>query len=132
MQNHDMSTGVGIQIAGTFDIAVTRQHIRRLSEELQWPASLRLRAIAALTALVETLYFKDRQRAEPLVVYISVLERDEIFGIEFYTDTDFEIVNRQFPVARWQLERVSDELEIENHGDYDHIVMRVWPNGRGS
>lgn len=128
MARNELSESIGIEIAGTFDIAVTRQHIRRLSEELKWPPTLRLRAIAALTALAETVYFRDRQREEPFVVYIQIVEQDGARGIEFHADVDFDAILRQYPAARWQLERVSDELKIEHEDDADQIIM--WVGGR--
>jgi hypothetical protein len=125
-----MSTGIGIQISGTFDIAVTRQHIRRLSQELRWPPELCLRGIAAMTALAETIYFRDRVRQGPLIVYIDVLDREEHHGIELHTDTDFAAIARDYPLAKWHLERVCNELKITRQENSDHIVLSVWSSRR--
>lgn len=130
MKTNDMSTGIGIHISGTFDIAVARQHIRKLCQELRWPAELCLRGIAAMTALAETVYFKDRLRDGPLVVYIHAVEQEGIYGIELHADADFASIAREFPLARWHLERVSNELKILRQENYDHIVLSVWSSGR--
>jgi hypothetical protein len=125
-----MSTGIGIQISGTFDIAITRQHIRRLAQELRWSPELCLRGIAAMTALAETIYFRDRARQGALIVYIHVLDRDEHQGLELHTDTDFVAITRDYPLAKWHLERVCNELKITRQENYDHIVLSVWSNRR--
>ncbi len=126
-----MATETSVQISGTFDIAATRQQIRKLAEELQWSPLLRVRATAALTALAEIAYFRnpERVRAEPLVVNIHILGPK---GIEYHVDTNFTAICTRYAVARWHLERVCDHLVIENHGETDHIVMRVWANGGAS
>lgn len=126
-----MSTSIGIQIGETFDIAVTRQHIRLLSDEMEWPPVLRLRALAAFTALAETIFFRDRTRRDPSIVYIRVLDHIEGYGVEFHADADFDAVCKQYVTARWQLERASDELRIEKRDKFDRIVMRLWMAGRG-
>jgi hypothetical protein len=130
METNDMSTGIGVEINGTFDIAVTRQHIRKLSYELRWPSELCLRGIAAMTALAETVYFKDRQREGPLVVFIHVIEQDGTYGIELHTDADFSSISREFPLARWHLERVSNQLKVIPQERGDHIVLSVWSSRR--
>jgi len=124
MAKYDVPTGVSIEITGTYNVAVARQHLRKLSEELHWSQTLLLRAIAAFTALAETAHFKDRRR-EHLVVYIEAIEREKAHGIEFSADADLDIISRDYPAARWQLERVSDEFEINRRGNTDHIVIRV-------
>ena len=130
MQTNDTSTGIGVQITGTFDIAVIRQHIRKLSQELKWPPELCMRGIAAMTALAETIYFRDRLRQRPLVVYIHVINQDGINGLELHADADFVAISRDFTLARWNLERVCNELKIVREDNYDHIVLRVWSSGR--
>ena len=130
MQMNDMSTGIGVQIRGTFDIAVTRQHIRKLSQELRWPPELCMRGIAAMTALAETIYFRDRLRTAALVVYIHVIDQDGMNGLELHADADFVAIAREFTLARWNLERVCNELKIIREDNYDHIVLRVWSSGR--
>ena len=130
MKTSDMSTGIGVQIRGTFDIAVTRQHIRKLSRELAWPPELCLRGIAAMTALAETIYFRERQRDEPLVVYIHVLDQDGVNGIELHADADFVTIAKEYPLARWNLERVCNKLNVVHEDGFDHIVLSVWSNGR--
>lgn len=130
MDKNKPPMSVGIQISGTFDIALARQHLRKLSEELQWSPTLRLRAVAAFTAMAETAYFRDSQRQGPLLVYVHVLEPPHAKGIEFHADVDFESISRQFPVAKWHLQRVSDHLEIERRETFDHLVLRVLVNGK--
>ena len=130
MQTNDMSTGIGVQISGTFDIAIVRQHIRKLSQELRWPPELCMRGIAAMTALAETIYFRDRMRQGPLVVYIHVIDQDGFNGMELHADADFVSVSRDFPLARWHLERVCNELKIIREENHDHIVLSVWSSGR--
>jgi hypothetical protein len=130
MQTNDMSTGIGVQISGTFDIAIVRQHIRKLSQELRWPPELCMRGIAAMTALAETIYFRDRLRQGPLVVYIHVMHQDGVNGLELHADADFAAIAKDFTLARWNLERVCNELKIIREQNYDHIVLRVWSNGR--
>ena len=61
MPKNEAPLSAGIQIRGTFDIALARQHLRKLSEELQWSPTFRMRAITAFTALAELAHFKDRQ-----------------------------------------------------------------------
>jgi hypothetical protein len=130
MPKNEAPLSVGIQISGTFDIALARQHLRKLSEELRWSPTFRMRATAAFTALAEIAHFKDRQHQGPSVVYIQVLEENQVQGVEFHVDTNLEMISREYPVARWQLERVSDELEVDEGKSMQHIVMRVWANGK--
>jgi hypothetical protein len=130
MQTNDTSTGIGVQISGTFDIAIIRQHIRKLAQELSWPPELFLRGIAAVTALAETIYFRDRVRQGPLVVYIHVINQDGLNGLELHADTDFVSIASNFPLARWHLERVCNELKIIREENRDHIVLSVWSSGR--
>ena len=128
MSKNEAPLSVGIHIRGTFDIALARQHLRKLSEELQWSPTFRMRATAAFTALAELAHFKDRQHQGPSVVYVQVLEENRVQGVEFHADTNLEMISREYPVARWQLERVSDELEVDEGKSIQHIVMRVWAN----
>jgi len=130
MPKNEVPLSVGIQISGTFDIALARQHLRKVSEELSWPATLRMRAIAAFTALAEIAHFKDRQHHGPSVVYMHILDQNKIHGVEFHVDANLEMISREYPVARWQLERVSDELEVEDGRNTQHIIMRIWANGK--
>jgi hypothetical protein len=130
MTKNEVPLSVGIQISGTFDIALARQHLRKLSEELNWSPTFRMRATAAFTALAEIAHFKDRNHQGVSVVYVQVLEQNDMQGIEFHVDTNLEMISREYPVARWQLERVSDDLEIENSKGIQHIVIRVWANGK--
>lgn len=130
MQMNEMSTGIGVQISGTFDIAMVRQHIRKLSQELKWPPELCVRGIAAMTALAETIYFRDRLRHGPLVVYINVINQEGMNGLELHADADFAAIAREFTLARWNLQRVCNELKIIREDNYDHIVLRVWSSGR--
>jgi hypothetical protein len=130
MPKNEAPLSVGIQISGTFDIALARQHLRKLSEELDWSPTFRMRATAAFTALAEIAHFKDRQHQGPSVVYVQVLEQNTIQGVEFHADANLEMISREYPVARWQLERVSDELDVEEGKSVQHIVMRVWANGK--
>jgi hypothetical protein len=125
MPKNETSLDMTIQISGTFDIAPARQNIRRLSEKLDWTPTIRLRAIAAFTALAEIGHVKDRQRREPLVIYLKILNREDGYVIEFHTDANLDGIAREYPVARWQLERVSDEFEVEPGEKSDHIVMRI-------
>lgn len=130
MPKNEAPLSAGIQIRGTFDIALARQHLRKLSEEFQWSPTFRMRAIAAFTALAELAHFKDRQHQGPSVVYVQVLEENQVQGVEFHAHTNLEMISREYPVARWQLERVSDELEVDEGKSIQHIVMRVWANGK--
>jgi hypothetical protein len=128
MLKNEAPLSAGIQIRGTFDIALARQHLRKLSEELRWSPTLRMRAIAAFTALAELAHFKDRQHEGPSMIYVQVLEENQVQGVEFHTHTNLEMISREYPVARWQLERVSDELEIDASKSLQHVVVRVWAN----
>jgi hypothetical protein len=128
MPKNEAPLSVGIQISGTFDIALARQHLRKLSEELNWSPTFRMRATAAFTALAEIAHFKDRQHQGPSVVYVHVVQQGSVYGVEFHADSNLEMISREYPVARWQLERVSDELEVEDGDATQHIVMRVWSN----
>ena len=130
MPKNEPPFSAGIQIRGTFDIALARQHLRKLSEELQWSPTFRMRAIAAFTALAEIAHFKDRQHEGSSMVYVQVLEENQVQGVEFHAHTNLEMISREYPVARWQLERVSDELEVDEGKSLQHIVMRVWANGK--
>lgn len=125
----EYDTHMQIQIGGTFDMAVTRQRIRKLSDECQWSSMLRLRVIAAFTALAETLYFREHQREAPLTVSLCILKEGRRDTIEYHVDVNFEEIRKRFPVAHWRLERVSDDLLIKNCGDYDHITMIIWSDG---
>ena len=128
MPKNEVPLSVGIQISGTFDIALARQHLRKLSEELNWSPTFRMRATAAFTALAEIAHFKDRQHQGPSVVYVQVIQQGGVHGVEFHADSNLEMISREYPVARWQLERVSDELEVEDGNSTQHIIMRVWSN----
>jgi len=130
MAKNEAALSVGIRITGTFDIALARQHLRKLSEELNWSPTFRMRATAAFTALAEIAHFKDRHHEGSSVVYVQVIEKNGMHGVEFHADTNLEMISREYPVARWQLERVSDELEVEEGKSVQHIVMRVWSHGK--
>lgn len=125
----EQDTSIMIQIGGTFDMAVTRQRIRRLSDEFQWSSMLRLRVIAAFTALAETLYFREHQREIPLTVNLCIFKDERRDTIEYHVDVNFEEIRKRFPVAHWRLERVSDDLVIKNSGEIDHLVLRIWSDG---
>ena len=83
-----------------------------------------------MTALAETIYFRDRLRQGPLVVYLHVMNQDGVNGLELHADADFAAIAKEFTLARWNLERVCNELKIIREENYDHIVLRVWSNGR--
>jgi hypothetical protein len=119
-----------LNIKGTFDIALSRQQLRKASDLHHWSPQLRLQSVVALTSMAEVLFFKRQSNsnmADSLNIYIELVEVDGVQGIEFHAETDFGEISRHYGVARWQLERACDQLEIHHLGDHcDHIVMRLF------
>lgn len=123
---------VDIVIDDTSNIAQARQALRKLSTEEAWPNMLRVRSIAALTALAEVLYFGDASRLEiPLHICVMSVKTntEDLHGVEFYARTNFRRVCQHFLTARWQLERASDEMIVQRADDAnsdDLVVLRLW------
>ncbi len=113
---------VDITIGGTMDMARARQALRKMGDEQTWSNTLKVRSIAALTAMAETLYFARAERATPLQIHTE----SDGQVIEFQTATDFEEACRSCPTARDQLERASDEFVVKPGGRGDQITLRLW------
>jgi hypothetical protein len=122
----DSVTPVEILLGGTFDIAETRRRLRDLSDKFNWTSLVRLRLIAAFTALAETLFFDEPQPRTPLVITLHIVRQEPRDCVEYHVDVVNDVIRRRFPVAHWRLKRASDELDISSHGDHDHIIMRLW------
>jgi hypothetical protein len=115
-----------ITISGTMDMARARQSLRKLGDEQAWPNALKVRAIAALTAMAETLYFARTERPVPLQISVEHVDERGQPCVELQTRTDFAEACRFCPTAQDQLERASDELVINPSNGGDQIVVRLW------
>src|SRR5262245_35549783 len=100
-----------LSISGTFDVALARQRLRKLADEHAWPNLLRVRATAALTALVEVLYFHRLHPQDALRIAISIPAADKP-GIEFCSEVPFTSICARYAVARWHIERACDEFIV--------------------
>ncbi len=113
-----------VTVANPGDIAIMRQLVRGIAQDNGWPNVFCLRAIAALTAMAEVLYFGQKSRnTEPLRLSVNVYNGN---GVEIQALTDFQEVCQNYAEAEWQLERVSNVFSIESDSDGDHIVMQLW------
>lgn len=112
---------VDITIGGTMDMARARQSLRKMGDEQAWSNTLKVRSIAALTAMAETLYFARADRAASL--HINAVSDGQ--AVEFQTITNFQEACQYCPSARDQLERASDEFVIEAGRHGDQITLRL-------
>lgn len=119
-------TSVDLQIASTFDMALTRQTLRKLLDERHWHPTLRIRSIAAITALAEILYFKCSNAQDPLNIHIEIINHQDRRGLEFHVEGCFHDVRLSNPVIKAQLERACDEIEVRQLVQGQHIVLRLW------
>jgi len=119
-------TSVDLQIASTFDMALTRQTLRKLLDERHWHPTLRIRSIAAITALAEILYFKRSKAQDQLDIHIELINYHDRRGLEFHVEGCFHDVPMSNPVIKFQLERACDELEVWQFGQGHHVVLRLW------
>jgi hypothetical protein len=112
-----------LTIGHSGDIAPSRQLIRSIVQEYGWSNVFGIRAIAALTAMAEVLYFGQKaQMDNGLRLSLNVINEENGRGVEFYAQTDFEEVCRNHAASQWKLERVSNELEIFHDADGDAVV----------
>ncbi len=120
-------TSVDLQIASTFDMALTRQTLRKVVRMsvigIQHCASA---PIAAITALAEILYFKRSKAQEQLEIHIEMINYHDRRGLEFHVEGCFHDVPMSNPVIKSQLERACDELEVWQFGQGHHVVLRLW------
>jgi hypothetical protein len=114
-----------VSIGGTFDVALARQRLRKLADAHNWPNLLRVRATAALTALVEVLYFRRINPQDALHIIISVLPAGKP-GVEFHIEAPFTEICTRYAVARWQIERACDELVVQSNSGLEHVTVKVW------
>ena len=124
---HKVIETIEVDIKGTFDVAVARNQLRKISENIQLPTILRARSAAVISTVSELVLFKSTGDTPQLRLSISFIETNDKSGVEFECIAPFtNDIAKNFPVAEWQLERICDELDIKQHGSDDLLTIRLW------
>jgi hypothetical protein len=116
-----------LTINDAYDITVARNMLRKTADAYRWPPLFRARASAALTALAELVLFAQPQNSEGLRIDVDVTQNDTGVGIAFHCNALVpENAYMQHGLARFQLERATDELHINTVRDTQEITARLW------
>lgn len=120
-------TTTTLPIQGTFDIAMARNVLRRTGQSYKWPPQFAARASAALSALAELGLFAQTAQMSCFYLKFDVLNCAGGDGVEFSCEIKTHgQSNNYMNYARLQLERASDEIEVEQAAGLEKIKVRVW------
>ncbi len=111
------------RIHGTFDIAIARNNLRRQAAERGWKPFFRARVGAALTAMARLLLTVQNEG----IIQMDIIERDNQPGMVLrcafeWPDSRYSWLDE----ARIRMERVVDEIEVEDTDQGPAITVRVW------
>jgi hypothetical protein len=122
-----------LDIKGTFEVAIARNRVRQGAAALKLPLMLQARASAAITTIVELVLFQSKVSKRELKLVVLFHTEQAQQGIEFQFFAPFRSdILKHITVAEWQLQQACDELEISQHGSFDHVTMRIWSRRQNS
>src|SRR5215204_1781354 len=122
-----------LDIKGTFEVAIARNRVRQGAAALKLPLMLQARASAAITTIVELVLFQSKSNKRELKLVVLFHAEQAQQGIEFQFFAPFRSdILKHITVAEWQLQQACDELEMSEHGSFDHVTMRIWSERKNS
>jgi hypothetical protein len=146
------NTKLTLDINGTFEVAIARNRLRKAASQHDLPLMLQARATAALTSITEVVLFQSGGKNRDLKLVVLVHSHPDQQGVEFqffallHNETikegampeqilpyghDELGMGQSRPIkqatdAEGQFAKVCDELNISQHGSFDHVIMRLW------